>query len=81
MEVHDCACSHILHFRQVIARNLWLGQSLEDAINEKRLHHQLFPNVLVWEEGLNQVNKIVADTLLLEVYSFVMRKISPIFGT
>ncbi|PVD33745.1 hypothetical protein C0Q70_05005 [Pomacea canaliculata] len=39
---------------QVIARNLWLGQSLEDAINEKRLHHQLFPNVLVWEEGLNQ---------------------------
>ena len=34
---------------QVIARVLWLKQSLEDAINAKRIHHQLFPNVAKYE--------------------------------
>ncbi|KAK7486427.1 hypothetical protein BaRGS_00022351 [Batillaria attramentaria] len=39
---------------QVTARVLWLKQTLEKAINAKRLHHQLFPNHISWEQGFPQ---------------------------
>ncbi|XP_076450372.1 glutathione hydrolase 1 proenzyme-like isoform X2 [Babylonia areolata] len=39
---------------QVMARVLWLGQTLKEAILAKRLHHQLVPNVLKWEFGYPQ---------------------------
>ncbi|KAG1663987.1 Glutathione hydrolase 1 proenzyme [Nymphon striatum] len=35
----------------VTFRHLWLGRDLKQAIDEFRLHHQLYPNTLLYEEG------------------------------
>ncbi|XP_055300761.1 scoloptoxin SSD14-like isoform X2 [Sitodiplosis mosellana] len=37
----------------VFAKHLWLGESLEDSINAKRIHHQLLPMEVVFEKGYN----------------------------
>lgn len=39
----------------VIVRHLWFGESLEDALNEKRLHHQLFPMLIQYESDYDEV--------------------------
>lgn len=36
---------------QVIIRNLWLKQNIISAVKAKRLHHQLQPMLLEYEEG------------------------------
>lgn len=39
----------------VMIRNLWLGDSIKEAIDARRIHHQLVPNILEYEYGmLNQ---------------------------
>lgn len=35
---------------EVIARVLWLGQNIKEAIDAPRFHHQLVPNVLQYEK-------------------------------
>ncbi len=37
-------------------RTLWLQDSIKDAIDAPRIHHQLFPNVIVHEHTFPQVN-------------------------
>ena len=49
------SCDCTLLAPQVVTRVLWLKQTLEEAILAKRLHHQLFPNVIKWEPGFPQV--------------------------
>lgn len=39
----------------VAAHNLWFGTSLEDAVAGRRIHHQLYPMVLSYEEKFSQV--------------------------
>lgn len=39
---------------QVTIKHLWFGQSLDQALNGKRLHHQLFPMLLSFENGYNK---------------------------
>ena len=60
VDVNACHCT--LLAPQVVARVLWLKQTLEEAILAKRLHHQLFPNVIKWEPGFPQVRYL---TILL----------------
>ena len=40
---------------QVAVRNLWLGEDVDAAVRAKRFHHQLDPNLLVYEFGYPQV--------------------------
>ncbi|PSN41005.1 Gamma-glutamyltranspeptidase 1 [Blattella germanica] len=42
----------------VLVRYLWLKQSIKEAINGKRIHHQLVPNILEYEHGLDEVSVI-----------------------
>ena len=37
-------------------RNLWLGDSIKEAIDAKRVHHQLVPNILEYEYGMLNVS-------------------------
>lgn len=38
----------------VVLRNLWLGQDIKSAIDERRIHHQLLPMTVDCEAGLEQ---------------------------
>jgi gamma-glutamyltranspeptidase/glutathione hydrolase/leukotriene-C4 hydrolase len=41
---------------QVAIKSLWMNKNIKDAIDEPRVHHQLFPNNEVEiEEGFNKV--------------------------
>ncbi|XP_038058653.1 glutathione hydrolase 1 proenzyme-like isoform X2 [Patiria miniata] len=39
---------------QVSVNTLWYGESIKEAIQRKRLHHQLVPNNVTYEPGYNQ---------------------------
>lgn len=39
----------------VIMRHLWFNETLEEAVNAKRLHHQLFPMAVQYETGFSEV--------------------------
>merc|ERR1712150_187949 len=39
---------------QTLIRSLLLGQRVDDAVGKPRLHHQLMPNVLYYEDGIPQ---------------------------
>lgn len=39
---------------QVIYRMVYLGQSVKEAVDARRLHHQLVPMVIVYEDGVTQ---------------------------
>merc|ERR1719433_373311 len=36
---------------QVIYRVLFLGQAIKEAVDSRRLHHQLYPNQVLYESG------------------------------
>jgi hypothetical protein len=38
-------------------RNLWLGQTIKEAIDGRRIHHQLAPMQVSYEPDFSQVNK------------------------
>ncbi|KAJ3652515.1 hypothetical protein Zmor_018472 [Zophobas morio] len=38
----------------VMIKNLWFNYTIKDAVEDKRLHHQLFPMQLLVEEGYSQ---------------------------
>lgn len=40
----------------VIIRHLWFDQGLEEAMDEKRLHHQLVPMAVQFESDYDQVS-------------------------
>ena len=41
---------------QVAIKSLWMNKNIKDAIDEPRVHHQLYPNNEVEiEEGFNKV--------------------------
>ena len=37
-------------------RELWLGQSVDTAVSTLRLHHQLLPPYIQYEDGFDQVS-------------------------
>ncbi|KAK3853171.1 hypothetical protein Pcinc_040274 [Petrolisthes cinctipes] len=37
-------------------RNLWFGEDIKEAIDARRIHHQLFPMTLGYEEGIVNVS-------------------------
>lgn len=39
----------------VILKHLWFGEDLERAMNERRLHHQLFPMAIQYETDFDEV--------------------------
>ena len=42
-------------FFQAILHNLWLDVNIKDAIDAKRIHHQLMPMQVDWEKEFPQV--------------------------
>lgn len=41
---------------QVAIKNLWMNKNIKEAIDERRIHHQLYPtNEAEIEEGFNKV--------------------------
>ncbi|XP_057374003.1 glutathione hydrolase 1 proenzyme-like [Daphnia carinata] len=44
-----------------IIRNLWFGETIKEAIDSKRMHHQLFPMSLEYEKGFPA--RIVSDMM------------------
>jgi len=56
---------------EVIARVLWFGQNIKEAIDAPRFHHQLLPNVLEYEHGrFDEVSemKYIPICLLYSLY-------------
>lgn len=43
---------------QVIFHYFYRGLSLDDSINQKRIHHQYMPNSVVYEDGFDSVSSI-----------------------
>ncbi len=41
---------------QSIIRNLWFGETIKEAIDSPRMHHQLFPMKFQYEKGFPSVN-------------------------
>ena len=41
---------------QVSADTLWFGDGIKEAIQRRRLHHQLVPNNVTYEAGYDQVS-------------------------
>ncbi len=44
-------------FSQSLIHHLWLGLSLEDAVGQARLHHQLYPNNIFFESKVPKVQQ------------------------
>ena len=51
-----------------IIRNLWFGETIKEAIDSYRIHHQLFPMNLRFENGFPTVG--FYKTFLYEFYKF-----------
>lgn len=43
----------VLTFSQTIVNHLWFGMDIQAAVNYRRLHHQLFPMAIMYEEEFN----------------------------
>ncbi|CAH1184987.1 unnamed protein product [Phyllotreta striolata] len=48
---------------QTIIKNLWFKMSLDDSINERRLHHQLVPMKIIYEEEFREKAKDLVEGL------------------
>ena len=46
--------------------NIWFGREIDDAIIGSRMHHQLYPMELEFEEGFRQVSYINVINLKLK---------------
>lgn len=62
----------LISHSQGIIRHLYLNETLQQAMNAPRIHHQLTPMVLKYEEGLD-ANVVAA----LEGVGHVMSKMNP----
>ena len=43
------------NFLQIIVHNLWLNDTIKEAIDAKRIHHQLVPMRVDYEKDLEEV--------------------------
>lgn len=43
----------------VALHHLWLGHPLQQAVDDPRLHYQLHPTTLVYEQGLSPVSVLL----------------------
>ena len=50
---------------QALLRMLYLGQNVKEAVDARRLHHQLFPMNLNYEDGITTVGAV--DRLIDDV--------------
>ncbi|XP_060522603.1 glutathione hydrolase 1 proenzyme-like [Cylas formicarius] len=57
---------------QVIVKHLWFGIDLKDAIEEKRIHHQLFPMQIELEEGFDDAYPDVVRDLVSFGHNFTL---------
>ncbi|XP_023015721.2 glutathione hydrolase 1 proenzyme isoform X3 [Leptinotarsa decemlineata] len=46
-----------------VIKHLWFGMDLKSAINEMRLHHQLFPMKIIFESGYKKKGMDIVDGL------------------
>lgn len=58
--------SNFMNFLQVLAHHLWLGNDVGKAVNTVRLHHQLEPNKLYFEEHFPEAS-LSRDLLALNL--------------
>ncbi|XP_077528173.1 glutathione hydrolase 1 proenzyme-like [Haemaphysalis longicornis] len=61
---------------QVIMRVLWMDQTVKEAVDAGRLHHQLVPDTLFIEDTVSEVREIV-DTLRFLGHSIDVQSSSP----
>lgn len=54
------------------ARNLWLGDNIKQAVDAKRIHHQLLPDQLVVEEGVSEVGSVLIIIIFKCTYDHVL---------
>ena len=49
----------------VILNNLWFGKNIKEAVDARRIHHQLFPMSVMYESGFQQVTKHACASFML----------------
>ena len=54
-------------------RELWLGQSVNTAVSTLRLHHQLLPPYVQYEDGFDQVS--VLALLFTACIVFILERV------
>lgn len=47
----------------VSMNHLWFNMSLQDALDTKRLHHQLFPMSIIFESNFNKVGSLLHNSI------------------
>ena len=58
-------------FSQALLRMLYLGQNVKEAVDARRLHHQLFPMNLNYEDGITTVGDNII--MLIIIYEHNIR--------
>jgi hypothetical protein len=48
----------VIFYIKVAIKNIWLDKNIKDAIDESRVHHQLFPQYAEIELGFSSVRKL-----------------------
>ena len=49
---------------QAMIRNLWFGETIKEAIDSPRFHHQLFPMEFSFERGFPEASYLYSNLLL-----------------
>ena len=52
----------------VLLHNLYFGRDIKQAVDQRRMHHQLFPMEAMFEEGFNKVS-----TFLLSHENYILQ--------
>ena len=47
--------------RQVVTHNWWLGRTLQQAVDERRLYHRQFPYSVVYDGEFSSVSQVIFD--------------------
>ena len=56
----------------VATRNLWLGQSVKEAVDSCRIHHSLIPMTLQYEKGYPKVGYYLIVIVLLQYLIYML---------
>lgn len=46
-------------------RKLWFEQTIKEAVDEARIHHQIFPMTVQYEFGITEVSKTYSFLYLI----------------
>lgn len=49
-------------------RNLWFGDNIKEAVDARRIHHQLFPMTFSYEQGILPVSATLKYTFVCDVW-------------